>query len=108
MPELPAKKFTVINTPFICEMCGHENPPAEKTCRNHCRQCLSSKHVDKNPGDRAESCHGTLKPIDFEYKAGIPERIIFLCTKCGKKRINKIADDDNRDTIWAVLAERKI
>lgn len=104
--KLPPKKFTVINTPFVCEICEHDNPPANKTCRNHCRACLSSKHVDVNPGDRAENCHGLLQPVDFEYKAGVPDRIIFQCTKCAKKRINKLADDDNRDVIWEILENK--
>ena len=27
---------------------------------------LHSKHVDKNPGDREEECHGDLEPVGLE------------------------------------------
>ncbi|HIQ57626.1 TPA: RNHCP domain-containing protein, partial [Candidatus Gracilibacteria bacterium] len=43
--------FKVINEEFTCEWCGEINPPSKGTCRNHCRKCLCSKHVDeKFPG----------------------------------------------------------
>ena len=29
---------------------------------NHCPRCLYSKHVDINPGDRAEQCDGMMEP----------------------------------------------
>ena len=96
-----SKVFEKINDSFICSVCGHENPPAQKTCRNHCRHCLSSQHVDNLPGDRACDCHGILMPIGLEYKGGEPQQIVFRCKKCEKLGRNKIALDDNR----AVLLE---
>ena len=41
-------------------------PTLGYSCRNHCPNCLYSKHVDKNPGDRQEDCHGMLEPIGIE------------------------------------------
>ena len=58
--------FTKIDEEFICENCGKHVPKLGYTCRNHCPYCLHSKHVDINPGDRAETCHGTLEPIGLE------------------------------------------
>ena len=49
---------------FVCENCGEKVEGNGYT--NHCPNCLWSKHVDINPGDRAETCHGLLKPIAVE------------------------------------------
>ena len=58
--------FTVIDEEFICENCGFKVPKLGYSCRNHCPKCLTSKHVDKNPGDRSEECHGILEPVGIE------------------------------------------
>lgn len=97
------KRFHKINDGFICEVCKAENPPAEKTCRNHCFKCLHSKHVDINPGDRANVCKATLKPIGLEVKGGLPSAIKFKCTKCSFEGRNKIALDDDREAIFALI-----
>ncbi len=99
------KRFTIINEAFTCELCGHKNPPANKTCRDHCRNCLYSKHVDINPGDRAETCHGILRPLKFEIKGAEIKQIIFQCEKCQKIRKNKPAEDDNKDCIWNIMSQ---
>ena len=70
---LKDSKFTEIDEEFICEHCGKLVPKLEYSCRNHCPYCLHSKHVDKNPGDRAEECHGDLEPVSLEID-GIPSR----------------------------------
>ena len=68
------------------------------TARDHCPYCLYSKHVDINPGDRLNTCHGLLKPIDIEkYKDTY--KIIYECTKCHKIHKNIMAKDDNMDII---------
>ena len=51
------RKFTEIDEEFICENCGEKVGQLGYSCRNHCPKCLHSKHVDINPGDRAEKCH---------------------------------------------------
>ena len=58
--------FTEIDEEFICEHCGKKVEKLGYSCRNHCNHCLYSKHVDKNPGDRQEECHGLLEPIGIE------------------------------------------
>ena len=102
---LPKKQFTHNNDSFICEVCGTKNPPADKTCRNHCRVCLCSKHVDNNPGDRAAKCHGILQPVSIELKGGQMVSLVFKCEKCGKVGRNKIAEDDNREKLFEILAQ---
>ena len=103
------KRFTYNNDEFTCEVCGHKNPPAPATCRNHCRACLNSKHVDINPGDRAENCHGIFKPIGVDLKGdGTMDRIVFKCQKCDKLGHNKIAEDDDRDKLLDILEKQII
>ena len=74
---LKDSKFTEIDEEFICEHCGKLVPKLEYSCRNHCPYCLYSKHVDINPGDRAETCHGTLKPIGIELNSKKGYVIVF-------------------------------
>ena len=61
--------------------------------------CLYSKHVDINPGDRAEKCNGLLEPIKIETNSKKGYVIIFKCKKCGAIRKNKAAEDDNMEAI---------
>ena len=100
------KRFTVINEFFTCQVCGKQNEPAPKTCRNHCKYCLCSKHVDINPGDRAENCHGILEPIGVSIKGGDIDKIEFLCKKCGKKGRNKIVEDDNKEILYKLMEKK--
>lgn len=102
------RKFTVIDEEFICENCGK---PVEKlgySCRNHCPNCLYSKHVDVFPGDRQEKCHGLLEPIGLETDSKKGYVIIFRCQKCGKITKNKVADDDNMEEIIKLSAKNII
>ncbi len=69
------------------------------SCRDHCPFCLHSKHVDKNPGDRQEECHGDLEPVSLEIDSKKGYVIIYRCKKCGAIRKNKSAKDDNMDLI---------
>ncbi len=99
--------FITINEGFICEVCGVHIPPAQSTCRNHCTQCLASKHVDDAiPGDRASTCHGIMNAISVE--GSNPEKLdlVHKCTICGKLQRNKIAPDDARDAIFGLIEKR--
>ena len=93
------KRFNMINESFVCEKCHKEVEPASSTARDHCPYCLYSKHLDINPGDRAETCHGILEPIGLEISPKKGYVIIFKCKKCGAIRKNKAAEDDNMDKI---------
>lgn len=93
--------FTVINEEFICNFCGEENSPAFRTCRNHCKNCLSALHVDKNsPGDRKSDCLGEMKIFAIDSHPKHTFMITHKCIKCGKKIKNRAADDDNREKIF--------
>lgn len=84
--------FTEIDEEFVCEHCGNKVPKLGYSCRNHCNICLYSKHVDINPGDRAETCHGLLEPIGIEINPKKGYVIVYKCQKCRsntKKQISK-------------------
>lgn len=93
------KRFTKMDEEFICENCGKKVERLGYTCRNHCPNCLHSKHVDIYPGDREETCHGLLKPVSVEIDSKKGYVIVFKCEKCGAIRKNKVAKDDNMDLI---------
>lgn len=97
------KRFTHRNEGFKCEHCDCVVPNAVGTCRNHCTQCLYSKHVDVNPGDRAAACGGKMRPARLELKSGLPYRITHICLKCKFERPNKVAEDDNKDSLIGLI-----
>lgn len=90
------KKFSRTIEDFTCEHCGamvHGNGYT-----NHCPECLWSKCVDINPGDRASTCGGMMRPIGIE-SSGDNFIITHKCEKCRKIARCKSAPDDNMDTI---------
>ena len=89
------KKFTKNDSGFICINCGHIVKNLGYSSRNHCPRCLYSIHVDINPGDRANDCHGFLKPYAVEINSKKGYVILYKCQKCGFTSKNKAADDDD-------------
>ena len=53
------------NEMFVCKVCGKTVVPtgAGSDHRNHCPYCLSSQHLDNEPGDRAADYGGVMEPI---------------------------------------------
>ena len=100
------KKFNMVDENFVCEKCNYNVKKLEYTARDHCPNCLYSKHVDINPGDRLNSCKGLLKPIGIE-KFKDSYKIIYKCEKCGKTHKNIVANDDNFDVIIDLSIEKK-
>lgn len=100
------KKFNMIDESFICEHCGKNVSKLEYTARDHCPYCLYSKHVDINPGDRANICKGLLKPIDIE-KFKDTYKIIYKCEKCNELHKNIIAVDDNMNEIIRISSNKE-
>lgn len=82
---------------FKCRVCGREIIPegAGSDHRNHCPNCLSSLHVDEEPGDRASECGGIMEPISVWVRKNGEWAIIHRCKRCGKLSSNRIAADDN-------------
>lgn len=97
------KKFKMIDVAFTCDNCGNTVEPLGYTARDHCPNCLCSKHVDINPGDRKAECQGTLRPIAIE-KAKKNYKIIYRCDKCKEVKKNIMANDDNMDLIIKIMS----
>ena len=99
--------FIVKNTEFECFFCGEKNPPAPRTCRNHCRKCLSAVHLDENfPGDRESQCHGEMKICNIFAHPKYDFTLEHKCLKCQKIIKNKCAEDDSREKIFEFLEEK--
>lgn len=81
---------------FLCSNCGAHN--TGDGYRNHCSKCLTSKHVDVYPGDRAATCGGFMQVIDITLEHG-KHIIVHQCEKCGHKKRNKTHKEDSIDTI---------
>ena len=95
----------MVDESFICEHCGKEVSKLEYSARDHCPYCLYSKHVDINPGDRANPCKGLLKPIDIE-KFKDTYKIIYKCNKCNEYHKNIIATDDDMNVIIDISSKK--
>ncbi|NDC39526.1 MAG: RNHCP domain-containing protein [Proteobacteria bacterium] len=93
------KRFQRTIESFTCEHCGTAVQGNGYT--NHCPQCLWSKHVDKNPGDRAEGCHGAMQPTEVLVR-GTEYTIVHRCVSCGAERKIKSHPEDNFETLLAV------
>lgn len=83
--------------PFTCKNCGQTVVPegAGSDHRNHCPYCLTSVHLDEEPGDRASDCHGKMEPIGVWVRKNGEWALIHRCTICGKLDSNRVAADDN-------------
>jgi hypothetical protein len=94
---------------FNCCHCGQPiTAEAHGTAhRNHCPQCLWSKHVDDEPGDRASDCGGGMEPIAVWSRPGGDWAVIHRCRSCGVLHSNRIAGDDN-ELLLVALATRAI
>ena len=68
-------------------------PLTNGSYRNHCPLCLWFMHVDVTPGDRASPCHGLMRPLRMDHRAGKGLVIIHGCVRCGFSRANRIASD---------------
>lgn len=99
------KRFSRRTEDFICEHCGTKVTGNGYT--NHCPQCLYSKHVDVNPGDRSSDCGGLMEPIDIEQKDG-SYIVVQRCQQCGFIRRNKVSSEDNFDSVLNIIRQKAI
>ena len=79
------KLFNELDENFICENCGKNVSKLVYSSRDHCPYCLYSKHVDINPGDRANECKGLLRPVGIE-KFKDTFKILYICQKCKEQQ----------------------
>jgi hypothetical protein len=87
---------------FVCEHCKASVQGDGFT--NHCPYCLWSKHVDVDPGDRAEHCHGMMEPVGIEGSS--PEyRLVHRCLMCGTKRQVRLSSNDDTEKILGLAGK---
>ena len=85
------------NDSFTCKVCSRLVVPAGagSAHRNHCPNCLSSLHVDIEPGDRESDCGGVMEPVAVWVRKGGEWAIVHRCRRCGGLSSNRVAADDN-------------
>ena len=89
---------------FTCKVCGRLVVPegAGSEHRNHCPNCLTSLHVDIEPGDRASDCGGYMDSIAVWVRHNGEWAIIHRCRRCGALSSNRVAADDNPAKLMSV------
>lgn len=92
-------RFSRKKEDFDCAVCGAHVMGDGYT--NHCPKCLSSKHVDVNPGDRASPCQGIMPAVSLVHKNGA-DYIVHRCVRCGHTRPNKVGKDDDFEAVMAL------
>jgi hypothetical protein len=101
---------------FKCVHCHHIVSSAHLISgvnnRNHCPYCLWSRHLDLYAaGDRLSACKAPMQPVTLttkrsrnKYGHGRGElMLVHLCTDCGDVSINRIAADDDADTLLEIF-----
>jgi uncharacterized protein YcbX len=81
--------------------CGHcrldvpEQAPGTAH-RNHCPNCLWSRHVDDDtPGDRAADCGSLMEAIAVTVRGDGEWVLVHRCAGCDEIHLNRTAGDDN-------------
>ena len=102
---------------FVCMLC-HNFVSAEAALsgvqnRNHCPYCLSSRHLDLyEAGDRLSACKANMRPVALTLKKTTKKyssarqgelMLVHVCDECGKPSINRIAADDDIETVLKVF-----
>jgi hypothetical protein len=84
---------------FRCRNCGLDVPTdvPGTAHRNHCPNCLWSRHVDDAPGDRAAvvECGSSMEPVSVSVRSDGEWALVHRCGGCGTVHLNRIAGDDN-------------
>jgi hypothetical protein len=100
---------------FLCKHCNNFVPSISILSgvqnRNHCPYCLWSRHLDLfTAGDRLSACKSPMNPIGLTLKATWKKynpcrgelMLIHMCTECNSLSINRIAADDDPQTVLIV------
>ena len=83
-----------VDEAFTCGACGAEVSPGGGRVRDHCPRCLTSRHVDVVPGDRAAGCGALLPAVGLEVLGG-DAVLRFACSACDHTiRVRAHPDDD--------------
>ncbi len=87
---------------FDCVVCGAHVRGDGYT--NHCSRCLTSLHVDVDPGDRAADCGGVMVPVGVEVVRG-SYVVVHECETCGTVRRCKSSPRDDPDALHEVMRQ---
>ena len=92
---------------FVCQVCTTlvVAEGAGTRHRNHCSRCLSSIHVDEEPGDRASICRGIMDPVSVWVRKDGEWALIHKCRTCGQFSSNRIAADDNPMLLMSIAVK---
>lgn len=105
---------------FRCQNCGlmvSTDPELSGVNnRNHCPNCLFSRHVDLyKAGDRKAECKARMQPVGLTVKQtnkrfstsdnGGEMMLIHCCTACDKISINRIAADDSAGQLYRLYRQ---
>jgi RNHCP domain-containing protein len=85
-------------TSFRCAHCRLDVPEdAIGTAhRNHCPNCLWSRHLDDDtPGDRDSDCGSAMEPIGITVRGDGEWVLVHRCMGCDELHLNRAAGDDN-------------
>jgi DNA-directed RNA polymerase subunit RPC12/RpoP len=93
------------NDGFTCARCGAAVLPlAAGGFRNHCPECLWSRHVDVVPGDRSAGCGGLMEPVGLEGAEGSGWYVVHQCTDCGaRRRASAALRDPRQPDCWEAI-----
>lgn len=97
------KRFQRRVEDFTCEHCGRQ--VAGDGFTNHCPACLWSKHVDRQPGDRAADCGGLMRPVAVESTRD-GQVLTHRCERCGHEKRNRAGPADDFAAILEVARRR--
>ena len=80
---------------FTCKVCGRLVVPtgAGSDHRNHCPNCLSSLHLDIEPGDREADCGGIMDPVGDKPPISRTSELLFGSEKMASGRSSTDAGD---------------
>jgi len=100
-------QFHIKPNEFTCKVCGKliTAEGAGTRHRNHCPHCLSSVHLDEEPGDRASDCKGTMEAIGIWVRKNGEWAVIHRCRVCGVLSSNRIAADDNPALLMSIAVK---
>ena len=105
------------NGDFTCAHC-HQPVSADPLLsgvnnRNHCPYCLWSRHMDLfEAGDRLAACKAPMQPLGLalkqtrkKYGRQAPGELMLVhcCTACGRACLNRIAADDNSQSLFEIF-----
>jgi hypothetical protein len=64
--------------------------------RNHCPNCLWSRHLDDDhPGDRDADCGALMEPIAITVRGDGEWVLVHRCRGCDELHLNRSAGDDS-------------